>query len=131
MINALNDLRIKWRAREEEWRRLAAMADMDVRQAGAEGRREALQQCYQELLSVVHSAQPRPLNEASTAKLYKWAGRMVRIFDLIAEAHNCADREDELGMTMVGMKLSELADRHFMNDLYDLFKNLANRQSGP
>jgi hypothetical protein len=71
-----------------------------------------------------------PLNEASTETLYKWADRMVQIMDLMVEARQGPDPYDPPALAVIDEKLGDLADRPFLNDIYDLFKQLANRRSG-
>jgi hypothetical protein len=64
-----------------------------------------------------------PLNQASTEKLYKWSGRLVAILDVAIKAHDAPAQDDTQA------ELAELIDQPFLNDVYDLFKQLANRRS--
>lgn len=128
MINAIDGLFRKWREREAEllavrndwaWH---SKTDKDVFVA----KTEALAQCIEELRDTVTSVEPAPLNEASTQKLYRWASRLVAILDLAISAR---DVGDEVARE-IGHELGDLADQQFLNEVYDLFKQLANRQSG-
>lgn len=126
MIDALNELRIRWRGRETEYAKAADQASFGDRRQ-IQGQVAAVRQCIQELSDTIDSVKPRPLNEASTQKLYRWAGRMVRIMDLMVEARGCTDEPDA---AIIAGQLAELATQDFLNDIYDLMKQLANRQSG-
>ena len=85
--------------------------------------------CVQELLDTVAGVRPLPLNEASTEKLYRWAPRMITIMDLMIKAREVKDdpKRGDIALAVITNELAELADQAFLNDIYDLFKQLANR----
>ncbi len=133
MTNALTDLQRKW------WEREAAMLDEiimltapgDLARECRENELVVHRRCMRELSGTLADLQPPPLNEASTEKLYKHADKLVAIFDLMIEARDMPDDVDAgEDLTCVANKLGELADRPFVNDLYDLFKQLGNRRRG-
>jgi hypothetical protein len=119
MINAINDLRRKWREQVDDLTRSipstqdATAFDLLTREA----KRSTLEACIRELCDAVDGVKPRPLNEASTEKLYRWAPRMLRIMDLMIAAQDSGESE----------LFGDLATQDFLNDIYDLFKQLANR----
>jgi hypothetical protein len=129
VINTLNGLMRKWRERHAE-----KLAARDAREEHhirlrLECEAAAIYQCVRELSDAIEGAKPQPLNEASTEKLYKWSGRMVWIMDHMVEARKAAADDDEAGVTVAGDVLGELATQDFLNDIYDLFKQLANRRA--
>jgi hypothetical protein len=128
MINALNDLRRQWRARQEELRRRARTATTEDERLKAERESVVLDGCIRELLDTVDGIRPLPLNEASTRKLYNWAPRMITILDLMIEARDDRSKPyDSEQVAYIAAQLGELADQAFLNDIYDIFKHLANR----
>lgn len=120
MINAINDLRRRW------WERQSEVAGRPVTAAND---REfvTLSRCIQELCDTVDGVRPLPLNEASTKDLYAWAPRMVAIFDLMIQARGAKSTDNNNDLASIGYDLGEYADQAFLNDLYDLFKQLSNR----
>ena len=77
MTNALNALRLRWRARQENLSRLAGASPSGVEREHLKHEWTVLNGCIQELLDTVAGVRPLPLNEASTQKLYSWAPRMI------------------------------------------------------
>jgi hypothetical protein len=127
MIDAIGDLRREWQSRADFWRGAAATASGDAKQAEALARRQTFEECLRELNDAMDGVQPRSLNEASNGRLHRWAGRMVHILDLMIEVR--AIGEDESAM-QVGRDLGRLAEPAFVRDVYDLFKQLADRRPG-
>ena len=127
MTNALNALRLRWRARQEDLSRHAGASPSGVEREHLKHEWTVLNGCVQELLDTVAGVRPLPLNEASTQKLYNWAPRMIQIMDLMIQARGAKDRDNNNDLASIGYDLGELADQKFLNELYDLFKQLANR----
>ena len=126
MTNALNALRLRWRARQESLSRLAGASPSGVEREHLKHEWTILNGCVQELLDTVADVRPLPLNEASTEKLYRWAPRMITIMDLMIKAREVKD-DPKRGDIALAVITNELTDQTFLNDLYDLFKQLANR----
>ena len=86
MTNALNALRLRWRARQEDLSRQAGASPSGIERERLKHEWTVLDGCIQELLDTVAGVRPLPLNEASTEKLYRWAPRMIQIMDLMIQA---------------------------------------------
>ena len=127
MTNALNALRLRWRARQESLSRQAGASPSGVEREHLKHEWTVLNGCVQELLDTVAGVRPLPLNEASTEKLYNWAPRMIQIMDLMIQARGAKEADNNNDLASIGYDLGELADQKFLNELYDLFKQLANR----
>lgn len=133
MITAIDALLRRWKEKESK-----LLVDREAPGIGDLGREfrlteiETLSLCARELRDTVTSVKPAPLTEASNAKLYKWAGRMVQIMDLMTEAQGLDGPQpyDPEPLASIAEQIGKLATRDFLNDVYDLFKQLANRQSG-
>lgn len=130
MRNAINDLRLKWRARAAELRREADRAEDGIRKLYLDGKIATLGECVTELVAAVDAVHPPPLTEGSTEKLYRWSDRMVRIFDLMLDARSACARNDRGELATIAEQLGLLADAPLVNDIYDLLKQLANRSPG-
>jgi hypothetical protein len=124
MINAINDLRRQWRERQKELGRQQEECLSDDELALLAREHKALDRCCLELVNTVASVRPLPLTEGSTQKLYNWAPRIIAILDLAIQAR---DAGDEWEGANAAYELGQLADQPFLNDIYDLFKQLANR----
>jgi hypothetical protein len=130
MTNALNALRLRWRARQEDLSRQAGASPSGIEREHLKHEWTVLDGCIHELLDTVAGVRPLPLNEASTEKLYNWAPRMITIMDLMIKAREVKDdpKRGDIALAVITHELAELADQAFFNDMYDLFKQLANRR---
>jgi hypothetical protein len=123
MTNALNALRLRWRNRQESLSRQARASPSGVEREHLKHEWTVLNGCVQELLDTVTGVRPLPLNEVSTEKLYRWAPQILQILDLAIEAQKSGDERVEA----IGHELATVVGQVFLNDIYDLFKQLANR----
>jgi hypothetical protein len=55
---------------------------------------------------------------------------MVQILDLMIEARRGPEPYDPGPLADIAERLGDLADREFLSDIYDLMKQLSNRQTG-
>ena len=70
------------------------------------------------------------MTQGSIDKIYRHAGKLSLIMDMVNDSRRRLDKLDETGLMEIGERLAELYSPTFTNDCGDIFKQFYNRQRG-
>ncbi len=74
------------------------------------------------------ATQQNTMTQGSIDKIYRHAGKLATIIELMSTARRALDDLDETRLMEVGERLAEIHSATMSNDLGDIFKQFYNRQ---